>query len=593
VLILLRRVYRDRKGAETLLEGTHEGGVIRLGHRIDQDLQLHDPAIAPRHLTIKPKSGGRFSLRAVGAARFTLDGQPHHTAVLAPGQRIGLGEQELRAIEPPAGFDGALQLTQTEGDAQFGPATHFHTRLEDTGLSMRYPAVGLALFALLLLALPLAGHLQPAFGAWLRAHAPIVSDAAWNSGPLARAHHTLEIDRDCSACHQKLFEPTPDRACLHCHDDMRGHVDPAVVQVAQLEQAYCASCHKEHNQPPTLVRADTGLCADCHRDPAALANAPPAHVFVQPATAFTAAAHPEFGVELLRFVADADAWSKQRPTANESPRETSNLKFPHALHLDRTRVEIRTEDRGLGCADCHCLQVDGEHFIPITMEGQCRSCHGLGFDESEPERQLPHAAVRAAVLALEEHYIRQFADTRQVIESGQRNRRRPARAAVDPCPEGPLACGRERAELEAHNQFNRSGCVTCHEVTVHPERSVYERWQVLPVRLVQDFRPRARFDHVAHLTRAGAAEDDALCLSCHAADTSDTSSDVLMPAIATCLDCHGEDRGAQQVALGCIGCHDFHLPHAPRMHAAAATSPPMQAARASSPNAAAAAGARP
>jgi hypothetical protein len=567
VLILLRRVFRDRKGAETLLEGSHEGGVIRLGHRNDQDLQLHDPAIAPRHLTLKPLSGGRFNLRAVGAARFELDGQSRQQAVLGPGQRVGLGRQELRIIEPPVGFDGALQLTQHEDDAQLGAATHFHTRLEETGLSMRYPAWGLVAFALMLLALPLAGHLQPAFGAWLRAHTPVFSDAAWSSGPLARAHHTLEIDRDCSACHVKLFEPTPDRACLHCHDDMRGHVASAEVSVPTLEATACAGCHKEHNQPPTLVRADTALCADCHRDPATLASAPDGHVFVQAATAFTATAHPDFGVELLRFDQVGRTWSKQRPAPGETPRESSNLKFPHALHLDRTRVEVRAEERGLGCADCHRLQVDGEHFVPITMEGECRSCHGLGFDESEPERQLPHAAVRSAVLALEEHYIRQFADTQRVIETGQRNRRRPARAAIDPCPQGPLACGRERAELEAHNQFNRSGCVTCHEVTVHPERSVYERWEVLPVRLVSDFRPRARFDHVAHLTRAGAAEDDALCLSCHEAETSETSSDVLMPPLAACLDCHGEDRGEQQVALGCIGCHDFHLPHAAPMRA--------------------------
>lgn len=576
MLILLRRVYRDRKGAETLVEASHEGGLITLGHRNDQTLPLHDPSIAPRHLTIKPLSGGRFSLRCVGAARVQRQGASLQRVILGSGESIEIGAQQLRVIEAPAGFDGALQLTQVEQDQAFGPATHFLIELKQTRLPMRRLAWASTILALSLLALPLAGFFHPALGSWLRANTPLLSDAVWSSGPLANAHHTLEIDVDCNACHLRLFEPTPDRGCLQCHTGLPGHVDLAALEVPRLEDAHCASCHKEHNEPAMLVREDTALCVDCHRALPEIAAhrgaARDARAFALPVTGFQAESHPAFRFSLLRFDAASAQWSTERvrPQAGVVVRETSNLKFPHDLHLDPKRVYVRGEgDRALGCVDCHTLRVDGEHFEPITMENSCRSCHGLGFDEDEPERQLPHAAVRAAVLALEEHYIRQFADTAKTIEVGQRNRRRPAQAERDPCPQGVLACGRERAELEAHNQFTRSGCVTCHEVQVHPQRSVYERWQILPVRLVDDFHPMARFDHVAHLTRRDTlAQDDATCLGCHAAAVSSTSSDVLMPAMDNCLDCHSEQRGPQNVQLACTGCHGFHLPGATPMQAA-------------------------
>lgn len=576
MLILLRRVYRDRKGAEALVEASHEGGLITLGHRNDQTLPLHDPSIAPRHLTIKPLSGGRFSLRCVGAARVQREGISLQRLILGAGDTVDIGAQTLRVIEAPAGFDGALQLTQVEQDEAFGPATHFQVQLDQTRLPMRRLAWVSALFALLLLALPLAGFLHPALGSWLRANTPLLSDAVWSSGPLANAHHTLEIDVDCNGCHLRLFEPTPDRGCLSCHTGLPGHVDLTALSVPRLEEAHCANCHKEHNEPAMLVREDTALCIDCHRALPEIA----AHrgatrdepAFALAVSGFRAESHPEFRFSLLRFDADSGQWATERvrPAVDVVVQESSNLKFPHDLHLDPKRVYVRGEgDRPLGCVDCHTLRVDGEHFEPITMENSCRSCHGLGFDEDEPERQLPHAAVRAAVLALEEHYIRQFADTAKTIEVGQRNRRRPAQAERDPCPQGILVCGRERAELEAHNQFTRSGCVTCHEIKVHPERSVYERWQILPVRLVDDFHPMARFDHVAHLTRRDTlAQDDATCLGCHAADTSAHSSDVLMPDMDNCLDCHGEQRGAQNVQLACTGCHGFHLPGATPMQAA-------------------------
>ena len=68
----------------------------------------------------------------------------------------------------------------------------------------------------------------------------------------------------------------------------------------------------------------------------------------------------------------------------------SNLKFPHALHLDprggAAQMGRRLSARhGFGqqlvCADCHVPTPDGVRFQPPDMEDDCGMCHSLAFDQ--------------------------------------------------------------------------------------------------------------------------------------------------------------------------------------------------------------------
>src|SRR5690606_12399969 len=115
----------------------------------------------------------------------------------------------------------------------------------------------------------------------------------------------------------------------------------------------------------------------------------------------------------------------------------------------------------------------------------------------------------------------------------------------------------EQALAEAERQFSQRGCVTCHQVDQMPGAEGVERWQVLPVRLNDDWYSAARFDHQSHLTQAK-QRGDALCLSCHKADSSSDSSDILMPTLAQCVDCHGDKSVGGRVAVNCIACHGYH-----------------------------------
>jgi predicted CXXCH cytochrome family protein len=86
---------------------------------------------------------------------------------------------------------------------------------------------------------------------------------------------------------------------------------------------------------------------------------------------------------------------------------------------------------------------------------------------------------------------------------------------------------------------------------------------VAPVKVAAVWHPKARFDHGAH--------EDVVCADCHAAAESVESSDVLLPKIAVCRDCHGGETVSDRVPSPCVTCHAFHLDGMPPMHPARET----------------------
>jgi predicted CXXCH cytochrome family protein len=90
--------------------------------------------------------------------------------------------------------------------------------------------------------------------------------------------------------------------------------------------------------------------------------------------------------------------------------------------------------------------------------------------------------------------------------------------------------------------------------------------EVMPVTQPMRYFIHGWFDHEEHKQEN--------CTSCHAATRSDASSDLLLPGIAQCRDCHqGESARTAEVPSPCAMCHSYH----PRTGAAAA--PPRIARR--------------
>lgn len=588
--ILLREL-RDGPGGIPAYQDTEfSSKQISIGCAADQQIQLFGRAVAANHAVIRP-SVGRWTLSCFGGLRATVNGKEKSSARLKIGDRIEIGGHQLTIAEGPAGFDLAIELrANTKIDsADFEAA--FRTDLQQTWLGKRWPAWALiTLTGLCGLVIPLIGVkmragdrlLPPALPGWLtsllpaslsvhlpkppaaRVTAPISareaaatakpvpgwlpSDALWSTGPLGPGHRQV-IGERCSACHQTLFTKVQDGACRDCHKN------PDHVEATQLAQTTlgpvqrCAACHHEHDEPMGhLVDRTDKLCVDCHADSA--------HKFgslkVQAVNGFGTGRHPSFAsVERLLDAGAGAGAGGARPG--------SGLKFSHPQHLDADRV--RKGDRNpLGCRDCHKLQNDGEHFEPTTMANNCSTCHELTFDPDAPDRQLPHGKPRDVVRTLQDYFARKFSDPTASIKPASTRRRLPGREEEETTCKGPaFACAMQKATSELESQFLRRGCVSCHQVSDSKSRDLVARFNVVPIHLVNDFYPAARFPHRSHLIQDKVA-GDAACLSCHPVRASQTTGDVLLPEMATCERCHSDMTVRDRTRLQCVSCHAYH-PH--------------------------------
>ena len=109
-----------------------------------------------------------------------------------------------------------------------------------------------------------------------------------------------------------------------------------------------------------------------------------------------------------------------------------------------------------------------------------------------------------------------------------------------------------RQVVDAELNLYRSSCGKCHGVDLEVVPPA-----ITPVAIPTRWMPYARFSHRPH-------RGIAACVDCHAgAARSIETTDVLLPGIALCRNCHGpQPRGTRAAAAGattqCISCHDYH-----------------------------------
>jgi predicted CXXCH cytochrome family protein len=558
--LLLRKITYDSTGVPEYVDTEVARDDIVIGSSPQSDIQLLDSGIAGDHARFTRK-GKELRLVAEKGQSFVCNGKTCRQATVTEGDEILIGAQMFTCSAAPPGFDLALEWQQVEltGDAL---ADAYRTSLNQLNFSPRKASWLLAVLVLLLGLTPLVNHFWP--GDESTDGLPpqgIAIQKIWQSGPLLPAHQ-VAIGNDCAVCHQKPFVQVEDKACQQCHSSVVDHVPPGHPELedpamsAALEAYACQDCHKEHNEPESIVSRSDGLCVDCHGQ-------------MRPGVeGFSLEAHPEFALSLLRPVIEGEGgartvdWQPEKVRLGEAgdfdgadEGEISHLKYPHDIHLDPEAVKHPQRGDALQCADCHSLSPDREHFEPITMEAHCASCHELSFDPSNPQKQLPHGSPEAVFEVLEAHFVKRAFGPEPV--GAFERRRRPGRERAEEGCDQDYDCARQQALEETGRQFSQRGCVTCHQVSEIEGTEGPERWQVLPVKINDDWYADARFDHQSHLTQSHQS-GDSLCLTCHNADTSGESSDVLMPGIAQCTDCHGDKAHTDRVALDCVSCHDYH-----------------------------------
>lgn len=537
---------------------------LRLGRGSDQDVLLPDLRVALAHAELTARKsllGGVARIEAKSKLPLWINGRQSSGDDLRLGDVIEFGRHRLTLVKPRAGCDLALRLEErfAAQDERSHRRRTLRLSLEQLGFSRRRWAWGLFLAVLVPgLILPLLIAKQPATGEISRERTLPTGpgfDILWNSGPLSSAHHVLQ--NDCKACHVEPFAQASDASCNGCHAALGSHASSmAVSQQQPFTGQQCTDCHREHNGLTGLTPRDDAACTSCHAEPAGLPGAA-----LLPVKDFSRS-HPAFSLNLARQSAQGFVWEEVRQDDPAAQRQDTGLKFPHDLHLAAEGIAGPDGVAVLECSSCHAPNADRSGFLPTAMETHCASCHRLDFDAAAPEHELPHGKPEQVVRIVRDYYkalaltgkAPPLATGRSTVKAGPDARQRPddPRANAAPAIGRTVAWAEARAETALRDVFERRTCFYCHAVTTAATTygPLEARWQIAPVAPQQTALKGSAFPHSAHSTET--------CASCHAAETSTRTEDVLLPDISNCRQCHGDTGAMTETPSSCQSCHGYH-----------------------------------
>jgi hypothetical protein len=431
---------------------------------------------------------------------------------------------------------------------------------------------------------------------WIGAAAATGRRTIYEAGPVTAPHRFFE--NDCEACHTTWAPATRlrfvagDLRQVHSVDNAKCETCHAgsphfVGQDPPHEGLSCAACHREHGDAASLALAGDPQCVACHGSHDAPTPENGARIALASITSF-AGDHPEFDVL--------------------QQRDAAQLAFNHSVHLqheyDESGMLVKgihnergeLEDLSKNCTVCHEPDAQRQGMLPIRYADHCQRCHPLLFDNQRfPRETVPHGVDTATLRGfLIERYTSLALGDDAASESpapvrplpGRRltaNERRSVNgyaAAADQRLIEPAADGEDAARQSALERGDlvfgphaAGGCRLCHAIDVSESddpRGFLTQWAIAPPNVPDRWMKRSKFSHDSHRFVS--------CASCHkdwsgAADPrevvdSTLTSDVLMPGIAVCRSCHGQDAhvflnqdepvDGPGVGSRCVDCHAYH-----------------------------------
>ncbi len=582
---LLRNISYSADGRQIVRSSRVADDLIKVGRDPDNDIVLNELAVALHHATLEQISASRLGISAEAGLTVEIDGSVTQFGQMdvTVGGTIKVGPFRLRVSPQEMGSeDIAIDIERVD---QAEEEDRFDTRR----FALASVMPGKRPIAWTLVAGVIALFLVWPIWAYYSADRDEVrvaqgfhGDRLWLSGSLSPGHS--ELVNNCTACHTEPFQPVQDAACTACHTQVHDHADRdrlaqstpelgffrrAQIRVGALfghEAGRCVDCHTEHEGSQRMAPTPQRFCSDCHSD---LDSRLPDTRLGDAADFDTL--HPEFQpVVLIRW--DDEQPQMQRVSLARNPREASNLKFPHDLHLDRTGGVAQMARRlsptfGFGqqleCSDCHVPTPDGVRFQPVDMEGDCAMCHSLAFETIDGTvRTLRHGEPEQVIADIRAFYragLRQRPNVLGTARSrpGDVNQVRTASTGA-----AATAGNFARADQAIRAAFSEGGaCFDCHTIVQGGQNSF--GYRIAPVAFPTRYMLHGWFDHRAHqvANRPGQRQLDgtAACLSCHQAEASSQSADLMIPNVASCRDCHGGETTSLPVASTCAMCHDYHM----------------------------------
>ena len=358
---------------------------------------------------------------------------------------------------------------------------------------------------------------------------------AFAPGPLAQAHSLFE--KDCQQCHEQGWANVTDQACQSCHAG-------PVHQENQALTLSCVSCHREHRgTEAALTFVSERTCTQCHSDLSQQTQRPPQ--FAAAIRSFTDG-HPEFAIAIPG--SENDEPRRVRFSDAAAIHDTAQIHLNHALHL-RPHILGPHGFEKLACESCHRLDPQGAYMQPITYEQHCRRCHSLTFDARFPEITVPHGEPALIHTFLIGTYTQAlFVQNRtEPVPAPVYVRQRPGKTQTQQSPESLQQEITWRVAEAERLLFEWATCRTCHTLRESVDGALPT---VAHPAIPQRWLPHSEFNHLAHI-RAKLS-----CQHCHStAQESQFTTDVLLPGIAVCQDCHAS---AGQVRFECMTCHEYH-----------------------------------
>jgi len=606
---ILRQISRRARGGPDIVRQRPLANAEPIvGRGADCDIPLNDLAMGLHHARLRDLGSGHVVVEALGSAGVEIDGtftQREQVSVTA-APRIVIGSHliELRRGEGDDIIVTVSQIAAVEGVAAADPRSVFS--LSGAVSKRRASYVLLLAILLLCLAWPVYAVLH---GRPNDTIAQLRPDRQWSSGALSRGHAFLE--RNCNACHVRAFVSVRDAACLACHQaglsreaaltraqriktqgglfapaaardhagflrllrakpdysEFRYQISAAVAMIFNHPQNRCANCHTEHigakgqrappEQPalPSSAQANVN-CVECHtglsqRLPdTKLGDAP------------SWSGHPEFRPFVT--VSPGPAVRLARIAYTRRLFDRTGLFFSHRQHLAKdggvSRMAQRLDPamkygRRLECANCH--RVKGEGFVPIEMKRDCSVCHSLAYaPKTGGVLMLPHGRPSEVVAALETFYA----------QGGPQNPASafglpPSTVKATPVAQGIPQLPSQMIDRGVRAAFSKGGaCYGCHRISgpLNPASLLY---RIGPVNLIQRYLPNGDFNHGIREHKQD-AQGRPSCMECHKAESSERSTDLLVPRIAQCRACHGHPRPFTATPAGthCSECHAYHQP---------------------------------
>ena len=547
--VLVKYITRKTSGGTAVREENFDSEVVAFGRATTCDVELPDSRVLLQHAQIVRRSESLY-IEALAGETVSVNGHLVKTRRIHEGDELRIGPYViiLETPETQAEITLSVEMTAPQDDELASLLARSKLRTDEVGISKRqlswmmFVAVLAAILIIPMVATWFSGSGRIDISAMDRSALTHAPTTFWNTGELSSSHRFF--GNSCEVCHVQPFVPVQDGTCTSCHPKISHHADPHMFAFASFGDTACQSCHQEHQGKESIARDDQAFCADCHQDLSSHA----AETTLLNVTDF-ALDHPGFRPSVAKNVAAHVMDRKLAMSDTPTPTENSGLIFNHEDHVRADGVEHPEKGNiQLECSNCHVSDDGGVSMLPISFESHCHDCHALRFDTQFPDREMVHGDSLAVFSQISDVYEAvAMRGGYQEPEAPAILRRRPNTTLTAPEKEAAQNWALSKTQEVMNGRFGRGICEECHKVV---DDSWSPVWRVEPVYIATQWFPKATFTHKKH--------NSVDCGTCHAAKTSISSADVLMPTIETCRSCHGGEYATDLVPSTCVACHRFH-----------------------------------